>query len=120
MLWPHNTSAAYLARHWACAIDVVEMVATLGDCSRPEVASEDRRWDRRAWPITGLLLPSVNKAVHDNRTGAICSLTLRQAWGLTVRSERAIRAAAPHWGALAAGGWGELADRICFGAASLL
>ena len=114
MLWPHNTSAAYLARHWACAIDVVEMVATLGDCSRPEVASEDRRWDRRAWPITGLLLPSVNKAVHDNRTGAICSLTLRQ------RSERAIRAAAPHWGALAAGGWDELADRICFGAASLL
>ena len=48
MLWPHNSNSAYFARHWACAIDVVEVVATLGDCSRPEVAGDDMRWDRKA------------------------------------------------------------------------
>ena len=120
MLWPHNSSAAYLARHWACAIDVLEMVATLGDCRRLEVAGEIRRWDGRAWPIMGLLVQPVNNAVRDDLTGAVCSLNLRQAWGLAVRSERALRSVALHWSALEASRWGHLADNICLGATSLL
>ena len=114
MLWPHNPSAAFLARHWACAIDVVELIAKLGGCSRPEVAGEVQRWDRRAWPIMGSLVPSLDP------TNAVCSLTLRQAWCLTVRSERALREAAPHWGVLAAGGWGDVADSVFFGASYML
>ena len=118
MLLPDNFSAAYLPRHWACAIDVVEMVATLGDCSQPEVAGAVGRWDKTAWNFMSCLLPVLNEACNLSVNAG--SLTLRQAWGLTVRSERAIRAAAPHWGALEAGGWGELAEGICLNTSRFL
>ena len=119
MLWPHNFSSAYFARHWACAIDVIELVATLGDCSRPEIAGDDMRWDKVALEAMSLLLPYVNDAVF-SLTGAACRLTLRQAWGLTMRSERALREVAPHWSKLEAGGRSSAPLCTCLGATSLL
>ena len=118
MLWPHNPSAAYLPRHWACAIDVIELVATLdGEGSRLDAGGDDQRWSRRALPIMEPLIPSLDLTSDDS---TLCSLTLKQAWGLTVRSERALRAAAPHWGALEAGGWGVLTYGVFLSASHLL
>ena len=119
MLWPHNFSSAYFARHWACAIDVIELVATLGDCSLPEIAGDDMRWDKVALGAMHLLLPFVNNAVL-SLTGAAGRLTLRQAWGLTLRSERALREVAPHWSKLEAGGRSSAPLCTCLGATSLL
>ena len=121
MLWPNNSDTAYLARHWACAIDMVELVATLGDCSQPEVGADDQRWDRRAWRSMASLLDWQDE-VYGCGDIAV-SLTIRQAWGLTVRCERAIRAAAPHWGVLEAGlesGWSDAVYNTCLTTSRLL
>ena len=112
MLWPHNSNPAYLARHWACAIDVVELVATLRDSCQPESGGTAQPWNRKTLGFVRSLIPSLDEAYRTLIKEDIGSLTLRQSWGLTVRCERAIRAAAPHWGAIEAAGWSSVAGRI--------
>ena len=47
----------YLARHWACAIDVVELVATLGGSGSSgrggvRAPDEDQPWPRAAYALS--------------------------------------------------------------------
>ena len=121
ILSPSSNAVPYLGRHWACAIDVLELVATLGSCHQPGIDGDvkDQRWVRKALQFVDSLSPSL-AAVFDCADAA-GSLKLRQAWGLTVRCERAIRAAAPRWDVLGADGRYDLADSICLSVtASLL